>query len=414
VTAQAEKVYTMRILVVSNIYPNPLEPDRGTYNRHQVRALADRHAVSVIAPVSWLAERALRGRGAAPIPRGRRVTLDGIRVEHPRYYYAPKILRGWYGPWYRRTVREAFQREVQAERPDIVLAAWAYPDGWAVTDLAQRADLPAVVKLHGSDVLGEGRGLPPRSSRRRRTAEALGRADGIVAVSRDIASCAVGLGADPHSVRVVYNGVDQRLFHPGCREGALRRLGLSTGTPLVLFVGAFVRRKAPDVLVEACAIARRQGCDFCCRLVGDGPLRSSLRRQISSSGLENRVAIAGPVRHHDLADWYRAAAVCVLPSHSEGVPNVLLEAAACGTPWIASRVGGIPEVEQLGGLELVAPGDPRALAHALCRHMTDLDLATPVPPARLRSQDDVARELTDFFAEVIDRRRAGASARRAA
>ena len=74
--------------------------------------------------------------------------------------------------------------------------------------------------------------------------------------------------------------------------------------------------------------------------------------------------------HHDLPDWYRAADLTVLPSVSEGVPNVLLESIACGTPFVASRVGGIPEIASPGIDRLVAPGDPLELADAIEQHLS--------------------------------------------
>src|SRR5689334_9793120 len=98
----------MRVLTVTNLYPNPFEPARATFNRQQVRALAARHAVQVISPISWTEELAARRAGAPPLPAGRRVTCDGITVDHPRYLYTPKLFRGRYGQFYRQSVAGAF------------------------------------------------------------------------------------------------------------------------------------------------------------------------------------------------------------------------------------------------------------------------------------------------------------------
>ena len=85
----------MRILVVTNLYPNSLEPERAPFNRYLVRALAARHPVHVISPIAWTDELAARSRGS--IPRERRVICDGIVVDHPRYWFTPKVMRYWYG-----------------------------------------------------------------------------------------------------------------------------------------------------------------------------------------------------------------------------------------------------------------------------------------------------------------------------
>ncbi len=121
-------------------------------------------------------------------------------------------------------------------------------------------------------------------------------------------------------------------------------------------------------------------------------------------GLEGRVSLLGPRPQQELPDWYRAATVVVLPSRSEGVPNVLLEAAACGRPFVASRVGGIPEIAHLGASRLVPPGDAGALAQGLAAF-----LAGPRPPAKdgtppARSHEAAASELADLFERLLQTR----------
>ena len=97
------------------------------------------------------------------------MTLDGMLIDHPRYLYVPKVLRHWYGHFYRFSVRKVFARALEEFRPDIVFAPWAYPDGWAAVHLGHAAGLPVVVKVHGSDI----RVLTRVRGRRRRTAEAV-------------------------------------------------------------------------------------------------------------------------------------------------------------------------------------------------------------------------------------------------
>src|SRR5207247_9071660 len=90
------------------------------------------------------------------------------------------------------------------------------------------------------------------------------------------------------------------------------------------------------------------------------------------------VSCAGPLPHAELPDWYRAANLTVLPSRSEGMPNVLRESLACGTPFVASRVGGIVEIAEACSGHLVPPDDPGALAEAIGR-----TLAAPAGPPRV-------------------------------
>jgi glycosyltransferase involved in cell wall biosynthesis len=126
-----------------------------------------------------------------------------------------------------------------------------------------------------------------------------------------------------------------------------------------------------------------------------------LEQDVQARGLQGRVQLVGALPHHSLGDWFRAASIFVLPSYSEGVPCVLLEAAACGTPFVASRVGGIPEIAHLGVNLLVPPGDARALADAL-RHFLTTDGPAPMKPVvPMRDHAQAASELTAVFERVL-------------
>ncbi|HEV3447060.1 MAG TPA: glycosyltransferase, partial [Gemmataceae bacterium] len=347
----------MRILMLTNLYPNALQPIRANHQRQQIRLVARRHEVSIIAPVAWTDELAARAKGRR-LPPGRRTILDGMAVQHPRYWFPPKVGRGFYGRFLYWSVRRAFQRSLREFRPELVYAPWAYPDGWAAVRLGQEAGLPVVLKVLGSDFLL----LSEHPEKRGGTLQALRQADAVIAVSRDLANRMASNGVDSHKIDVIYDGIDQSLFHPGPKAEARIRLGLPGGLPTLLFVGNLVAVKAIDILIEACARLSNRVAKFQCLLIGEGPLRPQLERQARRCGLAERVRFVGPVANDSLPDWYRAADVLVLPSHSEGVPNVLLEAAACGTPWVASRVGGVPEIAHLGVTRLVLPGDPDLLA----------------------------------------------------
>src|SRR5207253_6931127 len=138
----------VRVLTLTNLYPNPFQPHRAVFNREQLRELARAHAVAVIAPIAWTDELAARWAGHPPLPRDRRVMCDGLAVDHPRYLFPPKVLRGSYGKFFRRSVRPSFERALREFRPDIVYTPWAYPDGWAAVELGRRSGLPVVVKVH--------------------------------------------------------------------------------------------------------------------------------------------------------------------------------------------------------------------------------------------------------------------------
>lgn len=392
----------MRVLALTNLYPNPFQPHRATFNRHWLRLLGGRHPVRVIAPVLWTDELAARRAGHAALPAGRRVTHDGLTVDHPRYLYSPHIGRRWYGHFFRASVAKAFRRAVDEFCPDLVFTPWAYPDGWAAVRLGRAAGLPVVLQCHGSDVLL----VDQHPSRKRRTVEAVTAADGVVAVSQDIADHLIRMGVAADRVRVIVDGVDQTVFHPGPKTDARRAVGLpDDGLPVLLFIGNLVAVKAIDVLLEACGMLSRENVPVRVVIVGGGPLRAKLEQLAAGLGLAERVRFTGPLPQDTLPDWYRAVDLFVLPSHSEGVPNVLLEASACGTPWVASRVGGIPEVAHLGVSRLVPPNTPAELAAAIRESLS----APPQPlPPGPKSREEAVGELDVFLKEILGRCRGNA------
>ena len=392
----------MRVLALTNLYPNALQPHRAPFNRHQLRLLGARHPVRVIAPVAWTDEFALARSGAGRLDRSRPAALDGLAVEHPRYYFPPRLGRSLYGHCFAASAGRAFRRAVREFAPDVVFAPWAYPDGWAAVRLARRAGLPAVVQVHGSDV----KLLDQFPARRRRTAEALTEANGVVAVSGDLRDRVVGLGVPAGRVTVIYDGVDADVFRPGGAAAARAAVDLPGGwpdAPVLLFVGNLVPVKGLDVLLRALAELKTPARLL---LIGAGPERTTLERLAAGLGVASRVTFLGARPQDTLPDWYRAADLFVLPSRSEGVPNVLLEASACGTPWVASRVGGIPEMPGHASRRLVAPGDDNALAAAITDALAAgrPDLRTlPRPKSRAEAVDELEATLSKYASQGAGR-----------
>jgi colanic acid/amylovoran biosynthesis glycosyltransferase len=191
----------------------------------------------------------------------------------------------------------------------------------------------------------------------------------VVAVSEYNRKLILEECGEPASARlaVIHCGVDTRFFRPP--ESA------APGPPFsVLCVGTLHEVKGQAYLVEACRLLAESGVDVTCTLVGDGPDREALLRQITTTGLEGRVALVGRRTRAEVAELLGRAHVLVSPSvptaegKREGIPVVLMEAMASGVPVVASGISGIPELVEDGrtGL-LVPPRDPSALAVALRR-----------------------------------------------
>ena len=179
-------------------------------------------------------------------------------------------------------------------------------------------------------------------------------ADRLVAPTAAEAEQLVDLyGADPTTVVTVPPGVDLATFNPSDRRAARAKLGIDANATLLLFVGRLQPLKAPDVLIRAVAQLIRErpalGERLEVAIVGapSGDMRAageyldSLHRLTSSLGLGSRVRFVGAVPRSGLANWYRAADLTIVPSYSESFGLVALESQACGTPVVATDVGGL-------------------------------------------------------------------------
>jgi glycosyltransferase involved in cell wall biosynthesis len=342
----------LKLLVLTNLFPTPWDPLRGTFNRQQFERLGQSHDVHVLTAVDF--RQWLRGvRGSVDVP--------GLRTDHFVFVFPPGIGRSLHAGCWLASLLLQHGRRLRAEKYDGILASWAYPDGVAAEWLARRLGIPCVIKVHGSDL----NVMAEDAWRRPQIRSALRRAGAVVAVSRALADKAVAIGADPARVHVVYNGVDSTLFEPGSREQARSRLCLPPMQPMLLFVGNLKLAKGCVDLLEAFPAVLAAFPQAHLIYVGDGPCRRRIDERATALGCAERVQCVGAVGHASLAEWFRAADALCLPSHNEGVPNVVLEAMACGTPAVATRVGGIPEVlPDYAGI-LVPTHDLAALSRAL-------------------------------------------------
>ena len=183
-------------------------------------------------------------------------------------------------------------------------------------------------------------------------------------------------GIPEERIRVIYNGVDAQVYHPAApdeRVAARALLGIPATGTVLMAVGSLKPLKGMDVLLRAAAPELRTGDDVRLVLVGEGPDRAALEGLARELGVGDRAVFAG--LRDDVETMLRAADLLVLPSHTEALPTVILEAMATGLPVVATRVGGVPElVEPDRSAVLVPPGDEAALREAIHRVLVDSSL----------------------------------------
>ncbi|MCI0340384.1 MAG: glycosyltransferase family 4 protein [Planctomycetales bacterium] len=241
---------------------------------------------------------------------------------------------------------------------------------------ASRVGVPSVYVFHSpwpAEIAAEGRrGLRAALGRavRSRVERAVVRgASRVVTLSRAMAGeCASRHGIPADRIRVIPGGADPVRFAPPADREALRReLGVPSGATLLVAVRRLIPRTGIEDLLRAVAALRGEFPGLQVAVAGDGPLRESLAAAASSLGLGDAARLLGAVPEADLPRWYGAADLAVVPTRElEGFGLAAVEALACGTPTLATPVGGLPEI--LADLDpgLLAPGTgPSALTSGL-------------------------------------------------
>lgn len=279
---------------------------------------------------------------------------------------------GW-----RRKLHEIFA----IEQPDVINAHTPVPFLADITERA-RGHIPLVLTVHNDlekpGFLGK---LMCTGYYRALGDKTLEQSDGVIATSDYYVNSSHRLSAQRSKLTVATCGVDTDLFHPPSSDSFVVPQGCE-GKRIILFVGsmdATHAHKGLDILIHSIVQLRDRYENILLLAVGKGDAVPRYKELANKLGLNDHILFPGPVEDFELADFYRSADVCVLPStnRSEGLGLVLIEASACQTPIIGTRVGGIPfaVLDNTTGF-LVEPGDVNALARAIDRILGDSELAT--------------------------------------
>ena len=362
------------VVMVTTSYPRFPGDSVGTFMEPIATSIAARgHEVHVVAPWHPLIRRPRVDRGVhfhfyryAPL---RSLNVFGyaaamradVKLRAAAYITAPLALAaGWWTA--RRVARRC--------NASIMHAHWVIPGG--VTAAMAAPGVPLVVSLHGSDVYVAER-FPPA---RRAAGAVFARAGFVTACSADLARRAIRLGADAERLSVVHYGVDTGRFGPDSRARGQQReaLGIADSTLLIAAAGRLVSKKGFEYLIDS--MAGVPGAVLA--MAGDGSLHGELRQRAARAGVQDRVRFLGNRTQDQVAALFAASDIVVTPSirddsgNVDGLPNVVMEALASGTPLVTTRAGGIGAVVEDGATAVVVPErDAASITGALVRLGSD-------------------------------------------
>lgn len=395
----------MRVLSIATLFPNPVRPGFGVFVGNQMRAVVARGDVdlTVVSPLGmppWpLSTRQPYARLRA-IPR--QSDAAGLSVHYPRFTLIPKI-GGDSNP--SRIARAVLPlvRRLHAERPfELVDAEFFFPDGPAAALIARELRLPLTIKARGADIHYWG-SRPKALAQIRAAAE---QSAGLLAVSEALREDMIALGMPRERITVHYTGLDRERFRPVERRAAREQVaallpGLAFHDPLLVSPGALIPRKGQRFAIEA--LIALSGAHLA--LAGAGEDDAGLRALARSQGVADRVHFLGQVGHDTLPVLMSAADVVVLPSASEGLANVWVEALACGTPIVVPAIGGAREIVRDRSAGRLVERDGASIAAAVTDILRDPPSQEQVAAAVSQfSWDANAEELVGFWKRVLAER----------
>lgn len=404
-----------RILITTSTFPmSPTDATSARFVLDLAQHLSAHAKVFVLAPggpatsprETWGDVTVLRFRYFVPASAQRLAGGEGMVATMRASKFA--LLQA---PFFVASQWAQLPRIVREERIDLLNPHWIVPQGLTAAYWAPRLGVPSVVTTHGADVAWLDRSRVGRKVAR----YVFSRSQGLIAVSRALATRTEEILGGPINHTAIPMGVATSVFRPGEPPAALTR---KDGERTLLFVGKFVPKKGIDVLLDAVHRLRASGTRVHLVVIGGGSLEPELRAQVARLGLEPQVTFLGWVRNHDLPSYYAAADAVCLPSvqdahgETEGTPVVLQEAMACGAVVVASNSSGIADVvnDGVNGWS-VPPRDPAALASALNAALSMPAAAREAMRAQARdtaaghSWPRVAARFFEFFRDAAQRTR---------
>lgn len=323
----------MEVLTLTTLYPNALSPRHGIFVKNRLKAMdtIEDFKRKVIAPVPHCPMVSMisdRYKLYEKMPD--QETVEGIKVYHPRYFTLPG-LSIFDNASSMAKAAENIIKDIYSDANDfdLVDGQYLYPDGVAAYKVAKDHDKPLVLTARGSDV----NYWMKNKKARAQILEAIDYASAVICVSGALKEALLEYGVAEDKITVIANGIDPQVFNANVEANPLReKYFLSVGN-LIPLKGHHITLNSFYELSKTRLI-----------IIGNGEQKNDLKKQAKNLGILGRVQFINHLDQAKLAEFYAGATATILMSSMEGMPNVVLESLAVGTPVIACDTGGVSEV----------------------------------------------------------------------
>jgi len=356
-----------KVLVVTNSFPNRHNKEAAVFILNQLECLKDYCEFKVVFPYPYIPRIGYFNPFQKFSDMPFKEKINGIEVYHPKYL---QITRFFLNNKFLLSIAILLQsyaiyvasvsviKKIQKEwNFDIVHIHDPLSSGLLGAYARENYNTPLVITFHGEDVTKIWKMKVLRAIYR----HALRSCDAFVFVSYYLRRV-LDVKLPHEKTFIIPSGYMVGRFKPLSKNKCIEMLNLQKNRKIVLFVGWLVERKGVEYLIRAIGIAAKKDGNVICWIVGDGPLMKNLEELANKLGLNGTINFAGRKSPDEIPLWMNAADLLVLPSLNEGLPNVVVEALACGKPVVATKVAGTPEIVDKDVGYLVKPRDPVDLA----------------------------------------------------
>jgi len=397
----------MNILMVSDVFPNNVKPNLGTFCLERLKALKKYANVKVVAAVPYFPKLPFLKYFSKWHDFSKVHNFENIcdtDIYHPRMIVIPKVGGSSSGWFYYLTLKRAVKDILKTYRIDLIDAHFVWPDGFAAAKVGEDFNIPVCITAHGTDI----NLMPTFQAIKPLIVRTIEKADRIIAVSQALANIMYDMECDRSKIRVINNGVDVSKFNKIDKKEARIKLDIKMDSKILLSIGALIPRKAHELLIKAVdlLVHSKKFKNIKLLIIGEGESRQELFNLIKKRKLENHVELIGQINHSELYKWLSASDLFCLSSKREGWPTVFFESWACGIPVIATNVHGAPEAicsEEYG--MLIEKHDPELISNIMEKALLkNWNAETMIQYAHKNSWDNVVNKMYIEMEQIIKER----------